>query len=438
MLDDLDGENFYSGGFVHRLKVLCGREDDLPQGTEKDVVDAQTPGSQGMDVPVNTPDGSTQSETSIALNPNTGTICAAWNDASTVFGLSGFGRSVDGELTFTDNGGVSSQDSGDPSLAWSVRDDAFYYAALNMFSGGIVIFTSTDDCVSFTFVGLISNGPADDKELIAIDNEPSSPNYGRIYCAFTDQNILSGDWVVVSFSDDGGVNWSNDVPLAGTGLNSFGAWPAIAPDGTLYVAVLDFTAPSHLLYRSTDGGNTFMQMTNILTGFAAPQDATASANCGQPALNEDIRYLFSPQIFITPDSTVSAGHVVHTAYPRRGGTLDDSSVFYRRSTDGGTTWSAEVQLNDDVTVTDQFYPAIGANSKGTIVASWYDRRLDPGLTWAANIRISDVSSEVSENNPQFDGLADCYHGDYEYAYDQVIVGEDGKGHIIWSDGMSIA
>jgi hypothetical protein len=106
-------------------------------------------------------------------------------------------------------------------------------------------------------------------------------------------------------------------------------------------------------------------------------------------------------------------------------------------------------LNDDGTTTDQWFPALGANANGELVASWYDRRLDVanntnfdryaalssdgGLTWQPSIRISDVTSQVSTNLPQFDGLNTCYHGDY----DQVFVDNAGTGHIVWSDDRRV-
>lgn len=46
--------------------------------------------------------------------------------------------------------------------------------------------------------------------------------------------------------------------------------------------------------------------------------------------------------------------------------------------------------------------------------------------------MSDVSSPVSQNNPHFDGLALCYHGDY----DQVAIDAD-TAYIIWSDDRRV-
>ena len=57
---------------------------------------------------------------------------------------------------------------------------------------------------------------------------------------------------------------------------------------------------------------------------------------------------------------------------------------------------------------------------------------DGGLTFDANVRVSDVSSPVSQNLPHFDGLATCYHGDY----DQLAV-EEATAHILWSDDRRI-
>jgi len=152
---------------------------------------------------------------------------------------------------------------------------------------------------------------------------------------------------------------------------------------------------------------------------------------------------------ITADGTAPAGYVIHAVYPydSDGGGPDHSNVFYRQSLDGGASWSEEVKLNDDTTTNDQFVPAIGASEDGLLAVAFYDRRLDPnnylidryltvssdgGLTWTPNERISDVSAPVAQTLPNFDGLAECYHGDY----DQVAV-SGNVAHIVWSDDRRV-
>lgn len=418
--------------------------------------------SRGVDRRVSNPftDGArtTQSETSLVRGP-LGTLCAAWNDSGSqpVNGsFSGFGSSQDYGQTWTDggafpNGPGPDRNYGDPSLAWSVRDQAFYYAALSDL--GLSLWRSNDLCRSFTYVGPIHVGGGDDKELIAIENDPASPRYGRIYISWTNFS-LGTDRNQASFSDNGGVTWSAPVSLPGSGTNGQGVWPAVAPNGDVYIALLNRSfaiggLQDQWIYRSTDGGNSWVKRTDIATGQLRPENVASTINCGRQALNGDVRNLSSPQIAVTRDPSAPAGYVIHATYPydSDGAGPDNSNVFYRRSVDGAASWSAEVKLNTDLTSTDQWFPALAAAGQGastTVVVSWYDRRLYPGenlrfdrfsvasfdggLTWQPNTRISDVSSRVPRLAPNFDGLATCYHGDY----DQLAV-ERGQAYILWSD-----
>jgi hypothetical protein len=436
LLQDQEQRALLGGALELKLMNLCGEisAEEAQESQAKIPGEAQLQAAPSAaaavgpaaDILLNNPaldvGGTTQSETSVAVNGST--VCAAWNDAGEGFGangFSGFAVSNDGGQTFTDQGpfpnGPGDSNSGDPSLAYSARDNAYYYAALSTL--GLSMWVSVDSCQTFTYVGAIHNQVLDDKELIAVDNDPLSPWYGRIHAAWTDFS-LAGDRNVASFSDDGGVTWSVPTVLVGTGPSSQGVWPAVAPGGNVYIATLHRFNSDQLIYESTDGGATYTQRTNIATNLPRPENAGATAACGRTALNGNIRNLPSPQIVITPDPAALAGYVIHAIYPYDSGTISD-----------------------------QWFPALGANANGELVASWYDRRLDAannlnfdryasmssdgGLTWQANIRISDVSSQVSTNQPHFDGLAACYHGDY----DQVVVDNWRTGHIVWSDDRRV-
>ena len=177
-----------------------------------------------------------------------------------------------------------------------------------------------------------------------------------------------------------------------------------------------------------------------LTGGINPQASGPTGTCGRPALNGNIRYLPSPQIAVTPNGNL---HVVYVRDPDGLNTGDVINVYYRRSTDNGATWGAEVLLNDDGTTRDQFFPTISAGPTGRVVSTWYDRRLDAnnllfdyymrvshdgGTTWQPSVRVSDVSSPVYID-PH---LAACYHGDYDQQ-----IQDAGFGYIGWSDDRNI-
>lgn len=143
-----------------------------------------TSASAAVDAPVSNPaqdtsgTAKTESETSIALNPVTGTLCAAWNDSFSGVtqntGFSGFGRSTDNGATSVNKGAVNPTanfDDGDPSLVWRKLDGKFYYAALK--GGGLGVYRSDDDCNSFTFVANIATG--NDDEIMAVDEQRREP-----------------------------------------------------------------------------------------------------------------------------------------------------------------------------------------------------------------------------------------------------------------------
>ncbi len=467
LLNDPEIRVKMSNALEMKLMIQCGEisQEELDQRRSEVSDDASviTPsdiGALGADILVNNPamdtGGTTQSESTIVVVGSV--VCAAWNDSGEGFGangFSGFASSSNGGLNFTDHGpfpnGPSDSNGGDPSLAYSVKDSAFYYAALS--TKGLSLWKSTNSCQSFSYVGTIHVGGGDDKELMAVDNNPSSSFYGRIYVGWTNFS-RANNLNQTTFSDNGGTSWSTPVSLPGSGTNGQGMWPEVAPNGDVYFALLNRSfsiggLQDQWIYKSTDGGASWTKMTDIGAGQLRPENVASSSACGRQALKADIRNLSSPQIAIHTDAAAPAGYVIHAIYPydSDGAGADQSNVFYRRSTDGAVTWSSEVKLNDDGTSRDQWFPAIAVNSNGVVAATWYDRRLDTGnvnfdryaalsmdggLTWGGNVRISDVSSPVSTNNPHFDGLAKCYHGDY----DQVAI-DASKAHILWSDDRRV-
>jgi hypothetical protein len=92
--------------------------------------------------------------------------------------------------------------------------------------------------------------------------------------------------------------------------------------------------------------------------------------------------------------------------------------------DGGTTWSAPVRLNDDPGWFDGIFPELTVDDHGAVHAFWHDFRDDPGCgalsyeymvssgdggaTWGPNRRVSDVQSFWS-----FNACGSANQGDYQ-------------------------
>ena len=147
LLDDPVALGKMSYALETKLLVMCGRIDDLAKRA-RPLGQPVAPLSPllGNDVQVNnsgTDTGSqtTQSETSIAVNLNTGTICSAHNDSQHYTGSSstgafaGFSSSTNGGISFTDHGGFPAGGGGItfgyPSMVWRRSDGYFYYASLH-------------------------------------------------------------------------------------------------------------------------------------------------------------------------------------------------------------------------------------------------------------------------------------------------------------------
>jgi hypothetical protein len=207
--------------------------------------------------------------------------------------------------------------------------------------------------------------------------------------------------------------------------------PVVASDGTLYVAFYDtHTAIRGIgIVKSTDGGKTFSTETKV----ASFSPALTMTGCGGVRTNS------YPSVAVDPAGAV---HVVYAAFPPP--FVDRGDVFYTRSTDGGTTFSPPLRLNDDGTTTTQYLPSIAALSDGTLGVKWWDRRNDPvndsltdvymtisrdgGMTFGKNFRITSQNWSFSPIEP---GFASGYHGDYDD-----IAANGSSFAVCWSDERS--
>ena len=436
-------------GLLRKLLVACGRANELGRVRQEPAIESPGFGGGTPDVQVNDSTGDeggsshVQNETSIAHNETTGTICSGYNDSyhgiveST--GFTGFSRSTDGGATFVDQGALGSNSGGDPSIVWRRSDGNFYFAALE--TSGLGMWRSTDDCQTFTYLGNTHVSGGDDKEILAVDNNPSSPFYGRLYVGWTD---FSNDGIFGNFSDDGST-WSAAVELSTGGGDVQGAWPTVAPNGDVFVGWVRWnpfpSGPVDIeIVRSTDGGVSYTAVADPMTGEVNPRDAAATGNCGRPALDGNVRYLPSPQLVVGPDGVL---HVVYSYDPDGFDVGDEIDVFYRRSLDSGATWEPEIRLSDDATLNDQYFPTISVGESNVLVATFYDRRLDPGnilidyykrfsfdggASWQPSIRVSDVSTPVYLDP----GLAGCYHGDYDQQ-----IQTDSAVLVQWADDRNV-
>jgi hypothetical protein len=155
-----------------------------------------------------------------------------------------------------------------------------------------------------------------------------------------------GVWYITS--SDGGATWSNDTKLPTYPVHCYDPTVLQTSDGRLWVLHEELRAPWGIwCVISSDGGSTWSA------------DVRLTEHGGHPAMLE------------AADGTL---WVVFNS--SQSGNLD---IWYRTSSDGGATWSADIQLTADTD--SDYHPAITQAADGKVWVVWHSRRSGYGHVW---------------------------------------------------------
>jgi hypothetical protein len=254
-----------------------------------------------------------------------------------------------------------------------------------------------------------------------------------MYVSWNDFN--AGGSLKVLSSTDNGLTWGNEKTLTTAFIRNVQITGDLAR-GDVYIAAMDekggsLGTRSNLFFRSTDGGNTW---TNTYTGptFSAPGRTLCPDPYFACMFNSRQGGYWRHMGWGQP---AALNGVLHYVYDAKTGS-DPANVFYIRSTDGGVTFSAPVQLNTDTTTKAQWQPNLSVDANGGLLAVWYDEReatatcvkgntgvpcyrmwarlsTDNGVTWRPDAQLSDVVTPLpGQPDP---GIITEYAGDYDYS-----------------------
>jgi len=351
-----------------------------------------------------------QNEQNIVINPtNSQNVVTSANDYR--FGFRAYIYfSTDGGNTFSDvilpswdpaTGGTGLfkhvQAGGDPVLAFA-PDGTLYYSALvydlsfpHRTPSGVAVAVSRDGGATWAAPVMVHFESGftffNDKEWIAAGAG------GNVYVTWTLFKGNSGhgyisSQIMESVSHDFGATWSDPIHVSDS-AHPFdqGSAPAVAPDGTVYVAyegnqANDVTKDQIVLARSTDGGRTF---TNVEVGRAYDDVGCYPTNVAQGRARlsfEQFRINSFPSLAIDPstgglaiawaDDQNNAGCAAGA--PSFSG-LTNNQVKLVTSSDGAT-WTAPRVITSG---NDKVYSAVGANDGRTVVG-YYTRDYSPTPT----------------------------------------------------------
>jgi len=302
--------------------------------------------------------------------------------------------------------------------------------------------------VGFAVPGVIGfAGDFVDKPWMEIDlNSPAaSPCAGSVYVAHTSFHGAFGNSPIkFSRSTDGGATFSEPRGIstggAGGTPHNQGADIAVGPDGTIYLGYMAFQ-------RGAQGGSaiSIVKSTDCGKHWSQPVQVASIADPQAPG----VAFRTPTFAFVATDG--SSPNVVYVAYQNFVG--GDYDVYVQRSTDGGATWGAPVQMNEDPGARHQVFPTIEV-SNGALHVAWYDFRnsVTPGNealdvfyactncagnaypAFSHNVRVTDVSHEA--NCRMFGGGTVAFHGDY-IELDARFDGADHVVHLAWADNRDV-
>lgn len=443
-----------TGGYPHVLKEvhewMISHQDLLPGFAEPHVEPdilaeaAVTPGTSERSV---SPDGLTRSESDIRINfRNPAEVIAASNNLE--------GSGLQAQYWSTDGGQNWSQTTlfpvsqdafhSDPTVDWT-SDGTAWSTTIGITDNAdalrLRLYRSTDHGASWVFDSTISGTQTDtDKQMAWVDHSATSPYLDTMYAiwhngrpVYMNRKKRNGAWgspVKVSRSETTGTGIGADVKTNSAGV-VFGFWP-------------DTGSRKIYMVKSTNGGQSYSKPKAIASTFA-------SYDIGIPAMNSR-RVLLYVTAATYKTATKDLVYVVWADLSGAQGCRTDSNeprgnvasacktrIWFTRSTDGGTTWSAKKMLNNQAGKNDQlnpwlavdettgtlaviYYDTVGPARRKTNV--WYQSSYDGGATWSAPFK---VTSQPTDETSVFADESNQY-GDYNG-----LSGYAGTFFPVWTD-----
>ncbi|MCB0805357.1 MAG: PKD domain-containing protein [Bacteroidales bacterium] len=403
------------------------------------------------DIPTTSQTNVTESENSIFVDPNdfnyvlNSNNSTSWSGGSvgSLYGANYF-QSADGGLNWGGSEqGAGGANSGDPTTA--ISHSGRQYVNFISDPGGQGIAYS-DNGSSWTSVTVAPNpGSLADKNHMWIDNSLSSPYEGNLYVAWTPFGGSDDSEIVVSRSTNNGVSWStatNVSSAVAAGSHNQGVNLQTGPNGEVYAAwaiydgwPTDETAIGFA--KSTNGGASWQTASRIITNIRGIRTTETSKNHrvnSFPVMAVDISGgPNNGNIYIVWSNVGTPG--VNTG--------TNISVYMIRSTNGGSTWSSPIRVNQGPFADgkEAYFPWISCDPiTGVLSTVFYDDRnttstscevfsaysVDGGASWI-DFQVSDVSFTPSA----IPGLAGGYMGDY-----LGITSLGGKVYPCWTDNRN--
>jgi len=342
-------------------------------------------------------------------------------------------RSTDGGATWLPDQflAVTGKSQYDPQIQVDMNGNV-YAVWLDAFTPGSTFSKSTDHGATWSagqsWAGKGKKPQWNDKPWLAV-----SRNGMDIYLGFN-----SSDSYFVS-SHDGGDTFSNPVKTNNDTQYWFHSGGAVSPSNgnVAYFACTNFSNGQNYagdanveVLKTTDGGATWTD-THVDTSREVPACSWA-AGCQQGFLGS--------QAALAVDS---AGNLMLVYYVTD--VVDGPEQMYVRTSTDGVNWTPRQQISVASATVNNGFPAVAAHPTAagdfrvtwqddrvqsqTGWNTWYRRTTNGGASWSADIRLSDLATGAPYKTAA--GYQFPY-GDYH----ELAVSSNGTNHVIWGEGAS--
>ncbi|MBL8057436.1 MAG: exo-alpha-sialidase [Anaerolineales bacterium] len=284
-----------------------------------------------------------------------------------------------------------------------------------------VVAKSTDFGATWTVVTAEHTNAGTDKPILAVRGQAVAVVFNhaqKIWAAVSRDGGLT--FTQAQINPNGKLGWALSGGGTITSAGLFFAWAGYEQNGGAKGNVNLFVS------RSADGGQTWT--TQVLDVSKAPPDCSAY-HCGWAYLGA--------QMVLAADQAGGLYALWNANSVDKG----PNRVYFARSTDGGLTWSPKSEVSTAPAGRQHAFPALAAGAAGDVRVAWMDTRAgtlwntfyrsstDGGRTWSAE---ADLATYVAGYTYiAADGFSFPF-GDYF----EMDLDERGTAHVVWGEALN--